>query len=217
MFDAQIYLEQLISALESAFGSRLVYVGLQGSYLRGEATEQSDIDPMVVIDQLTPADLQTYRSIVETLEKPELSCGFLCGKQDLKHWNALEIAQLVHGTQDHFGCLNDLVPAWTQDDLRAYVKLSLGNLYHELVHRRVHASMAKNRASLPITAKGVFFILQGVCLLEQGVFYQTKKELMAHLTEEDRKAMELPEDFDEAFEALFAWCQNRMASLTAGH
>ena len=215
MFCIETYMTQLITALKKAFGDRLTYVGLQGSYMRGEATESSDIDPMVVIDRLTPADLQTYRSVIETLEHPELACGFLCGKQDLKHWNALESAQLVHSTKDYCGCLNDLVPTWTQDDLRAYVKLSLGNLYHELAHRRVHASMEKNKARLPATAKGVFFILQGVYLLERGVFYQTKKELLAHLAEEDRKVMELPEEFDKAFETLFTWCQQRMASLTA--
>lgn len=215
MFCVETYMAQLTSALKAAFGQRLTYVGLQGSYARGEASEASDIDPMVVIDQLNPADLQTYRNIIESLEHPELACGFLCGRQELACWNALEIAQLVRGTRDYHGCLKELVPPWTADDLRAYVKLSLGNLYHELAHRRVHASMEKNRAKLPGTAKGVFFILQGAYLLETGVFYQTKRELMAHLADEDRAAMELPEDFDSAFEALFTWCQRRMASLSA--
>ena len=55
MFDAQAYMTQFTAAMQQAFGKRLIYVGLQGSYLRDEATEESDIDPMTVIDGLTPA------------------------------------------------------------------------------------------------------------------------------------------------------------------
>ena len=43
MFDWQSYLQTLISGCKAAFGERLLYVGLQGSYMRGEATENSDI------------------------------------------------------------------------------------------------------------------------------------------------------------------------------
>ena len=50
MFDLQSYLSRLLSLLRRTFGPRLVYLGLQGSYLRGEATENSDIDVMAVID-----------------------------------------------------------------------------------------------------------------------------------------------------------------------
>lgn len=53
MFNAASYISRLTALLIESFGDRLIYVGLQGSYLRGEATEASDIDPMVVIDQLT--------------------------------------------------------------------------------------------------------------------------------------------------------------------
>ena len=47
-FNIDNYMENLISRCKEAFGNRLVYVGLQGSYLRGEATENSDIDVMGV-------------------------------------------------------------------------------------------------------------------------------------------------------------------------
>ena len=49
-FNIDNYLEKLISRCKESFGDRLVYVGLQGSYLRGEATENSDIDVMIVLD-----------------------------------------------------------------------------------------------------------------------------------------------------------------------
>ena len=45
-FNINNYLEKLILQCKESFGGRLVYVGLQGSWLRGEATENSDIDDL---------------------------------------------------------------------------------------------------------------------------------------------------------------------------
>lgn len=215
MFDSLQYMNDLISMLTARFAPRLVYVGLQGSYLRGEARETSDIDPMVVIDGLTPSDLDAYRGIIGSLPHPELSCGFLCGKADLACWNPLEICHLVHTTRDFFGKLADLVPAYSVHDVRSYVKLSAGNMLHELCHRYVHGSRERNHASLPGTYKGVFFILQNVIWLEQGVFAPTKAALLPLLNEEDRHVLHtsirLCEgeefDFDSAYALLLAWCQ----------
>ena len=64
MFDVQSYLERLTALLREAYGERLVYVGLQGSYLRGEATEESDIDVMAVVDDLSQSDLDAYRRAI---------------------------------------------------------------------------------------------------------------------------------------------------------
>jgi hypothetical protein len=41
MFRVDEYMQQLILSMKNAFGGRLLYVGLQGSYLRGEATEDA--------------------------------------------------------------------------------------------------------------------------------------------------------------------------------
>ena len=221
MLDAQSYLSALITGLREAFGDRLVYVGLQGSYLRGEATETSDIDPMVVLDSLTTKDLDTYRGLIEKLPHPELSCGFLCGRQELACWNPLEMSHLLHTTQDEYGQLAPLLPAFDERDIRSFVQLSIGNLYHELCHRYVHGSPEHNRNCLPMTVKGVFFILQNLHHLRTGVFCATKHELLACLEGRDLAVMKLcaalPKaetyDFASAFETLLDWCQQTLASL----
>lgn len=53
------YIDELIILLKDAFGERLMYNGLQGSYLRNEETENSDIDIMAVIDNLSVEDMKT--------------------------------------------------------------------------------------------------------------------------------------------------------------
>lgn len=61
MIDIRAYMRELVGTLKTVFENRLLYVGLQGSYLRAEATEKSDIDVMVVIDEMKPKDLRDYK------------------------------------------------------------------------------------------------------------------------------------------------------------
>ena len=212
MFDLDSYLNDLVSNCQAAFGERLLYVGLQGSYLRGEAHENSDIDVMVILEQFSVQDMDRYREILKRIGFYERSCGFICGRDELLRWNPLEVCQLRHTTKDLLGALTDYLPAATRADDVNYVKLSLGNLYHELCHRYIHADRERNTAAFRGTCKGVFFLMQNLHYLESGHFVLTKKELKEAVSEEDRRVLELAElpdgfDFDQAFSALFAWCQ----------
>ena len=139
MFDLERYLAELILNCRSAFGERLLYMGLQGSWLRGEAHENSDIDVMVILDGFSVRDMDTYREILKEIGFYERSCGFICGKAEMKRWNPLEVCQLRHTTKDLVGVLTDYLPPATREDEINYVNLSLGNLYHELCHRYIHA------------------------------------------------------------------------------
>lgn len=213
MFDLNIYLQDLISECKSAFGGRLLYVGLQGSYLRGEANEHSDIDVMVILDDFSVSDMDKYRGILRKIGYCEKSCGFICGRDELSRWNPLEICQLRHTTKDLYGTLSDFLPDATREDEINYVKLSLGNLYHELCHRYIHADRESNSASFRATCKALFFLIQNLHYLESGKFVATKRDLKEMASEVDCRALmlsELPDDYDfeNAFSFLFAWCQD---------
>ena len=64
MFRVEEYLSELIASMKNVFGDRLLYVGLQGSYLREEATEDSDLDIMVILKDLSVQDMKLYREII---------------------------------------------------------------------------------------------------------------------------------------------------------
>ena len=218
MFDLDRYLNDLISNCQVAFGDRLLYVGLQGSYLRGEAHESSDIDVMVILDRFSIQDMDRYREILKTIGFYERSCGFICGRDELLRWNPLEVCQLRHTTKDLLGVLTDYLPTATREDEVNYVKLSLGNLYHELCHRYIHADRERNIAAFRGTCKGVFFLMQNLYYLESGRFILAKKDLKEAVSSEDRRVLELAElpegfDFDQAFSVLFAWCQKAFARV----
>ena len=52
-----------------------------------------------------------------------------------------------------FGILMDYLPPAAREDEINYVKLSLGNLYHELCHRYIHADWDRNAARFRHTRK----------------------------------------------------------------
>ena len=212
MPDLDEYLRKLISACRAAFGDRLRYVGLQGSHMRGEANENSDIDIMVVLDRFSVKDMDVYRDILEKAGNRDKSCGFICGRDEMRRWNPLEVCQLRNTTKDLYGCLADDLPEASRADEVNYVKVSLGNLYHELCHRYVHADREKNIAKFRGTCKGLFFLIQNMYYLESGRFIVTREELKRLLDEEDRHVLEMAElpdgfDFDSAFSSVFLWCQ----------
>jgi len=221
MVQIKQYLPRLTEQLKKEFTSRLVYVGLQGSYLREEATATSDIDIMIVLEDLTVSDLDHYRTVLQSVGNFEKSCRFICSRTDLANWNPLEIHHLLHNTKDYFGELSKLVPTYTEEDIRSFVKLSLNNLYHELCHRYIHADPKKNASQLPGSYKSVFFILQNLYFLKSRTHINTKAELLPLLGEPDRIVLERAialssgdtYDFHDSFTLLFGWCQETLTSV----
>ncbi len=221
MFSPEIYVGNITRILREKWGERLLYVGLQGSYLRGEATEDSDIDVVVLVEDLTVSDLDFYRSVIDSLDDPQKSCGFICGREEMQRWNPLEICSFRHGTKDFYGKIEDFLPPYTAEDLRNFIKMSLGNLYHEITHRYLHASREENVRALPFTYKGVFFILQCMHYQNSGEFVLTKKELLAKLTGMDHDVLACslrmtagePFEWDSAFSLLLAWSRQALRSV----
>ena len=221
MIPIEQYLDNLIKALRTRFEDRLLYIGLQGSYLRGEATEDSDVDVMVVIDGLNVADLEAYRECICSLAHADKSCGFICSKDDLAHWNPMELCHVLHTTKDCYGVLKDLLPPFTRQDIRNFVKMGLNNLYHEICHRYIHGDPDHNTARLTGSYKGVFFILQNLYYLRLGQFAETKAKLLQLCAGQDRAVLQrsmdlnngISHDFADSFTLLFTWCQNTLHSL----
>ena len=217
------YIEDMIADLRSSFGARLLYVGLQGSYLRGEAHDGSDLDLMVIIDALTKDDLDLYRACLENRGNAIPSCGFLCGREELSAWNPMEILHVLHSTKDLLGTLAPLLPAVTMEDHRHFVQLSAGNLYHALCHRYVHGSKEGRAVSLGSHEKELFFLLSDLHYLRTGDFPPTRNALYEVLSPCDRavwdavkEARDDPDgcEYDAAFARVFAWCQKTLAEVS---
>ena len=53
MIDITAWMQNFVQILDDTFGNRVWFVGLQGSYAREEATETSDIDTVVILDEFS--------------------------------------------------------------------------------------------------------------------------------------------------------------------
>lgn len=221
LVDIDLYMKELLARLQEAFAGRVVYLGLQGSYSRGEATPESDFDIFLVLDQLNVADLAAYKNIISTMDNAAKSCGFICGRLELANWNPFEVCQLMHETKDYWGQLRPLLPSYTASDIANYLKIQAGNLYHQLCHGYIHNKSGYTFAELSQAYKAVFYFLQNKYYLQRGEFILAKKDLLPLLQGSDQAvlsmALRLKDgadiDFTEAYNLLFTWCQQQVQSI----
>ena len=104
--------------MRAGFGNRVRFLGLQGSRARGEAHEGSDIDVVVVLDEVSLCDLAQYRALLDRLPHRALVCGFVAGEQELRCWDAAELLQFYFDTVPVYGTLDFLRPALTPHSAR---------------------------------------------------------------------------------------------------
>ena len=189
MFDINVWLDIIIKKLQNEFEQRLLFVGLQGSYNRGEATPNSDIDIVVILDNLSFEDLKRYHSIIDSMPDKDKSCGFISGREELQNWSKSDLFQFFYDTKSLIGNLQDLIHAPTIEDAKQAVKIGSENLYHTSVHSFIHSN---NRAEdLKNLYKGVFFILQAKYFIETKKYIPTKNELSELLNRIDRDILNI--------------------------
>ena len=184
MFDINVWLDIIIKKLQNEFEQRLLFVGLQGSYNRGEATQCSDIDLVVILEKLTFEDLKKYHSIIDSMPNKDKSCGFISGIDELQNWSKSDLFQFFYDTKSLIGNLQDLIQPPTIEDAKQAVKIGSENLYHTAVHSFIHSN---NRAEdLKNLYKSTFFILQAKYFIEAKKYIPTKNELSELLNGIDR-------------------------------
>ena len=107
MIEITAWINLFLQKLEETFGERVWFVGLQGSYSRGEATEKSDIDMVVILDEVAVLDIQNYNTMLDSLPHRELICGFLSGKKELLNWEPSDLFQFYYDTKAIKGSLDE--------------------------------------------------------------------------------------------------------------
>ena len=79
------WMKQYTAAAQGLFGGRIWFLGLQGSYGRGEATNSSDIDAVLILDSVSAKDLDSYSKMLDALPNRDKVCGFVSGKKSYLH------------------------------------------------------------------------------------------------------------------------------------
>ena len=197
-FNVNDWINDLAKKLEKTFGNRLLFIGLQGSYRRGEAKPTSDIDVVVILDELGIGDLKKYKQIIGTMPDNEKACGFISGKNEIKNWPKMEIFQFKNDTKAIFGSLDNLLPEVTKNDIETYIKTSSATLYHMVVHSYLYDKTYDN---IKMVLKSLFFMFQAVEYLRNGKYISTKKELINILPQDEKEMLEINIDILSETEA----------------
>ena len=201
------WLEQWQQKTKAAFGSRVVCLGLQGSYGRGEATPQSDIDVVLILDEMTYEDLRTYRELMDDLPWREKICGFFGGKEELLCWERGDLFQFYHDTTVLQGTLEFLQPLLTEKDIRHSVHLGGCNIYHMAVHNGLHGQSMEMAQGL---LKSAVFVIQAKIYLEQGKYEKSTQTLRQLAQGKDREILDWrlgqkTGDLEKLTELLLLW------------
>ena len=176
MIDINAWMNEFLIKLKGTFGARLWFVGLQGSYGRGEATEDSDIDIVVILDKLSVEDIQTYNLMLDSLSHRELICGFLSGKDEILSWEPSDLFQFYYDTEPIIGSLDEILAVIDEDAVNRAIKVGACNIYHGCVHNMLHE---KSEDILRGLYKSASFVVQAIIFKRTGCYIKHQKEILA--------------------------------------
>lgn len=205
MLDIDAWMDQYRQAVLDAFDARVRFIGLQGSRGRGEATERSDIDAVLVLDQVQVEDLDRYRALLDGLPHRELACGFVSGQPELAAWDPADRYMLYRDTLPVYGDLQDLVPPPTREEAAAAALTGACLIHHMLTHNYLHA---RSERALRGAFKTAAFVLRAKVEAEQGVYARTLKELEKRTDGLDAQVLRHRDevaDLQKGTELLLAW------------
>ena len=210
MIDITAWTKNFLQTLNETFANRVWFVGLQGSYGRDEATETSDIDIVVILDELSAMDIQTYHNMLDTMSHRELICGFLSGKKEIMNWEPSDLFQFCHDTTPIKGSLDEVMAVIDESAVDRAIKIGACNIYHGCVHNMLHD---KSEDVLKGLYKSASFVVQAIAFKQTGKYIRLQKDLLQVVSSNEQVIVETfmnlknggTVDFNLMSEALFAW------------
>ncbi len=218
MVNIDAWMDDFITVLDENFGERVYFVGLQGSYSRGEATESSDIDTVVILDEFSADDIKKYNAMLDTLPNRELICGFISGKDEILNWEPSDLFQFYYDTKPIKGSLDELFEKIDDEAVKRAIKIQVCSIFHGCVHNMLYEKDAEILKGL---YKSASFAIQAICFMETGKYISRQKDLFGFVSPEEKEIAETfialkngaSVDFEMMSEKLFEWSKNWINKL----
>ena len=210
MVDICTWTKSFLQALDTTFSDRVWFVGLQGSYGRGEATETSDIDIVVILDELSAMDIHAYNNMLDTLPCRELICGFLSGKKEIMNWESSDLFQFYYDITPIKGNLDELLSVIDESAVDRAIKIGACNIYHGCVHNMLHE---KGEDILKGLYKSAAFVIQAITFKQTGKYIRSQSDLLQIALPEEQRIINTSTylknggaiDFEKMSQELFVW------------
>ncbi|CQR72346.1 hypothetical protein SOV_13070 [Sporomusa ovata DSM 2662] len=182
------WIDELVIKIKNEYGDRIIFIGLQGSYKRKEASDSSDIDIVVILNELTMKDLKKYRAIISQMPYKEKACGFISGQSEISSWEKSDLFQFYYDTQPIYGSIDYLLSLITKEDVKRAIKIGACNLYHACCHNFIYGDSYE---MLSVLYKSAFFILQAKYFDETNQYISSKTDLKKHLNGIDQEILNI--------------------------
>ncbi len=207
--------------VEKTFPNRVAFIGVQGSWKRGEANEHSDIDMVVILDTLGLQDLCAYRKLIESLPEREKMCGFLSGVQELKNWPEAELFQFYYDTKAIWGELSHFIMQPTRRNAKQALQKGAADIYHAACHCFLFEQHKED--TLAALYKNVLFLMQAMVFCREGVYCENAQQLQQWLEDRELRLLHRcmareeicrmqASELENCFGELIGWC-SEMISL----
>ena len=212
MIDITNWMQNFLQTLNKTFENRVWFVGLQGSYGRGEATETSDIDVVVILYELSAKDIQIYNDMLDTLPHRKLICGFLSGKNEIMNWEPSDLFQFCNDTTPIKGTLDEVFALIDENAINRAIKIAACNIFHGCVHNMLHE---KSEDILRGLYKSSSFVVQAIIFKQTGNYIKYQEELLKVALPNEQSIIKTyiklkngeTVDFSLMSETLFDWAK----------
>lgn len=183
------WLFEFLQKLKKKFKKRLIFVGHHGSWARGEARTESDIDTIVLLDHIDCRDLRIFKSIVSSMpDAGRRASGILLSSQELQALPRAELLQFFYGCKTLYGSIQGVVKKPAKNVLIDIIKnIASENLHHARHYLLYPHNLSKVVHNLKYPFKNCFYALQYWVLFKTGKYIAKKDELVKYLKDDDDK------------------------------
>ena len=221
------WLADFVEQLHDTFGERLIFVGHHGSWARGEAGPESDIDTIVILDHIDSEDLAAYRDVIHAMpDAKRLASSFLGSTSELRIWPRTDMVQLFYGCKPLRGTLDGLVDKPTDAEVMEDIRIKAAENLHLARHYLLHPhDLNEVVHKLYNPFKCCFFALQSWLLLCERKFFARKDDLLNSLSDaDDKEVIRISRDWDKLnqdrearplyyIQLLERWSRNMLSRL----
>ena len=142
---------------------------------------------MVILDEVSLADLRAYRALLAGMPEREKVCGFFGGQAELARWDRGDLFQFVHDTIPFYGDLSALTPPLGREEARRAALKGACDIYHGCTHGLL---FDRDTAALRALYKMAAFALRAVYFCRTGEYIFRTDDLRERLTPPEARLLD---------------------------